>query len=110
VINADSELSSNGNVVIATSGQELRGDASVLPSTIPDVVELLRERCAARRSGAAAASFVLRGRDGLPYSPDDYLPARHDLEAVDAERLATIPARDSEGPIELILGCRAFEG
>jgi filamentous hemagglutinin family protein len=106
MINADSEFSTNGIVELKTSAQELRGDISSLPSTIPAVVELLREQCAARRSGAAAASFVLRERDGLPFSPDDYLPAYHALEEIDSESVVIVPVSDPDGPAELILGCR----
>ncbi len=105
VINADSSFGTNGKVEIRSTGEELRGDVETLPSTIPEVVDLLRERCAARRSGRAAGSFVLRGRDGLPSSPDDYLPAAHRIEETPAQ-VAIVSVREADAPVELVLGCR----
>ena len=58
---------------------------------------------------AAAASFVLRGRDGLPVSPEDYLPAYHQIEAP-SEAVAIVPTPQSGGPVELLLGCRSAAG
>jgi hypothetical protein len=110
VINADSQFSTNGMVRISTSGQELRGDVAALPAELADVVRLLRERCAARHSGASSGSFVLRGRDGVPHSPDDYLPARHLLEDSDPDRLPIASIGQADNPVELLLGCRALDG
>ena len=109
-IDASSRLGVDGNVAIRSSGQELRDEVVSLPSTIPSVVELLRERCAARRTGSAAASFVVRGRDGVPTTPDDYLPARHRIGAIQSEAIAIYAEPESDGPAQLILGCRVAAG
>ncbi len=114
VINADSQFSTNGQIEITTSGQDLRDDLATLPQAIPDAVELLRERCAARRSGKRIASLVVRGPDRLPASPSDALSGTYSVERPDRRvaagepgDVAILQVADPNSPVELILGCPA---
>jgi len=69
----DPELS--GTVEVNTPDVDLAGTLTALPASYLDASSLMRERCAARRSGERAGSFAVRGNGGIPAEPDGWLPA-----------------------------------
>ncbi len=78
---------------------DVTANVTALPASFLDATALLRERCAARRGGEAVGSFTVTGRDGIPASPDGYLPAALDAAGPQAEAapggrlaLAVMPA------------------
>ena len=88
-----------GSVVINAPDVDVAGTIAALPEMPLDATQLLRERCAARRSGDAAGSFVVAGRDGGPPTPTgllgasldagaDVAPKQHAVDAIRADRLA----------------------
>jgi large exoprotein involved in heme utilization and adhesion len=94
VVRADSgtpELS--GTVEIHSPDVNLAGTLAELPSSFLDAASLMRERCAARRSGERAGSFAVRGPGGIPSEPDGWLPAPllPDAEATIADELIQRP-------------------
>jgi filamentous hemagglutinin family protein len=112
-IDASSEFSQDGRVLITSSGVDIRGDVATLPATIVEAAALLRARCSARVSGEAAASFVIQGRDGLSASPEDYLPASHRTPASASHpsvQPAAIDSKSASDPVHFILGCRDAKG
>jgi hypothetical protein len=58
----------------------LAGTLAPLPSAFLDAASLMRERCAARRSGERAGSIALRGAGRIPAEPDGWLRAPVVLE------------------------------
>ena len=62
-----------------------------LPHTFVPATALLRERCAERRRGGQASSFVVAGRDGMPAEPGSVLPAYHVRQDV-----VTTPSRGEQ--------------
>jgi large exoprotein involved in heme utilization and adhesion len=65
----------SGTVEIHSPDVDLAGTLTPLPSAFLDAVSLMRERCAARRSGERAGSFSVRGLGGIPAEPDGWLRA-----------------------------------
>jgi hypothetical protein len=74
VLSATSNLALDGVIVVDAPENELVDGVSQLSDTFLDVDALLTAHCAARAEGRG--SFVVRGRDGLPESPDRALPSR----------------------------------
>jgi hypothetical protein len=74
VVNASSELGIDGIVEVSTPDVDLAGTLTALPASYLDASSLMRERCAARRSGERAGSFAVRGNGGIPAEPDGWLP------------------------------------
>jgi filamentous hemagglutinin family protein len=74
-IDASSELGIDGVVDIRAPDADLAGSLTALPARFIDASSLLRERCAARRSGERAGSFTVRGAAGVPADPDAPLAA-----------------------------------
>jgi len=88
-ITTDNYFAFPGSVVSATAGNpelsgtvevnapdtDLAGALTALPASYLDAASLMRERCAARRSGERAGSFAVRGNGGIPAEPDGWLPA-----------------------------------
>jgi large exoprotein involved in heme utilization and adhesion len=65
----------SGTVEIKSPDVNLAGTLAPLPSSFLDAASLMRERCAARRSGERAGSFAVSGPGGIPPEPDGWLPA-----------------------------------
>ena len=65
----------SGTVEIHSPDVNLAGTLATLPSNFLDAASLMRERCAARRSGERVGSFSVRGPGGIPAEPDGWLPA-----------------------------------
>jgi hypothetical protein len=70
----------------------------------------MQERCAARRGGERAGSFVWTGRHGAPGSPDGLVPAFYDAVAgaADTEQElvgAWLLERGDRKPVALLIGC-----
>jgi large exoprotein involved in heme utilization and adhesion len=63
----------SGRVEIHSPDVDLSGALTALPASFLDVSSLLHERCAARRSGARAGSFTVRGARGIAAEPDSPL-------------------------------------
>jgi len=107
-VRASSNLGIDGVVEIDAPDQSTIQPAPALPADFLDAAALLRERCAARRA-SAGGSFVVAGRDGVPPSPDDYLPAPLTLEAATSvyAPVAAARLRDAETgeTLGIALGC-----
>jgi large exoprotein involved in heme utilization and adhesion len=86
----------SGRVEIHSPDVNLAGTLTPLPSTFLDAASLMRERCAARKSGERAGSFAARGPGGIPTEPDGWLPAPLVLEP------ATTPAAVTPDPPALV--------
>jgi len=82
VIDASSQLGIDGNVEIKAPDTTITGQLAPLPDDTLNAASLLQEPCKAREE--ASGSFLIRGRDGVPPTPDGYLPAAP-------------PSRDSDG-------------
>jgi len=94
-ITADNYFAFPGSIVSATAGNpefsgtvevnapdtDIAGTLSALPASYLDASSLMRERCAARRSGERAGSFAVRGNGGIPAEPDGWLPGTLGFEA-----------------------------
>jgi hypothetical protein len=74
VVDASSDLGIDGIVEVSTPDVDLAGTLTALPASYLDAASLMRERCAARRSGKRAGSFGVRGNGGIPAEPDGWLP------------------------------------
>jgi hypothetical protein len=76
VVSADSkDQRLSGTVEVHSPDVDLAGALTPLPSAFLDATSLMRERCAARRSGERAGSFSVRGPGGIPSEPDGWLRA-----------------------------------
>ena len=75
VISASSELGVQGTVEIHSPETDVAGTLASLPETILEAAALMKERCAARKGGESAGSFVWTGRQGVSWSPDEMIPA-----------------------------------
>jgi hypothetical protein len=81
----------SGTVEIKSPDVNLAGTLAELPSSFLDAASLMRERCAARRSGERVGSFAVRGPGGIPAEPDGWLPAPHLPAPEPASLAAPIP-------------------
>ncbi len=79
----------SGTVEIKSPDVNLAGTLAPLPSAFLDAASLMRERCAARRSGERAGSFSVRGAGGIPAEPDGWLRAPVVLADATATAAAT---------------------
>ncbi len=79
----------SGTVEIHSPDVNLAGTLAPLPSAFLDAGSLMRERCAARRSGERAGSFSVRGPGGIPAEPDGWLRAPVVLADATATTAAT---------------------
>ncbi|NNM81576.1 MAG: hypothetical protein HKL98_03095, partial [Burkholderiales bacterium] len=73
-ITASSRLGVSGTVTVTSQFTDLNGSLVSLPMVYLDALGLLRQRCAAQIEGHIS-TFVLSGRGGLPFSPDDPMPS-----------------------------------
>ena len=73
IVSASSELGIDGNIDLKPD-TNISGSLAVLPDTFLDASQQLSERCVAR-SGNSLSSFVVKGREGSPLSPDDLAPS-----------------------------------
>jgi hypothetical protein len=103
-LNATSTLGIDGVVVINAAESNLVEQITPLPEEFLDAPSLLRSRCGAK-SDRQRGSFVVGGRDGAPPSPDGFLSAppepqalgasapgsTFDFEILDLERMALAP-------------------
>jgi large exoprotein involved in heme utilization and adhesion len=108
VVSADSgvpELS--GTVEIHSPDVNLAGTLAELPSSFLDAASLMRERCAARRSGERSGTFTVRGPGGIPAEPDGWLPAPLLPESVATAAAPEQPTLVASlpGPLLLHAGC-----
>jgi hypothetical protein len=97
VISPDSDVAASSEVTVSGLENEVGARLAVTEGAFLDAGELLRERCAARGSGAAPPSrFTAAGRGGRPPDPAGPLaaPYREPEEAVgngEAEAAAEPP-------------------
>ncbi len=109
-ISASSQLGIDGQVNIDAGDTDLVAELIRLPERVVDAGRLLRERCAARRGGETAGSFVVAGRDGLPPEPDGLLSVSlPDSLGGDAGLGPGGDARGSAAPARVVsrwAGCR----
>lgn len=71
-ITASSELGVDGDIHIESPDEDVSKGLTDMPVTFPDASRWMPTPCAAR-SAENTSRFILKGRDGLPSSPDDYL-------------------------------------
>jgi large exoprotein involved in heme utilization and adhesion len=76
VVEASSQLGIDGNVTIDASQRDLVGQVVVLPDELLDATQQLAEQCSAR-GGKTLATFVGRGRSGLPQQPGGVIFAEY---------------------------------
>jgi large exoprotein involved in heme utilization and adhesion len=80
----------SGTIELHAPDVDLAGNLTELPTSYLDADSLMRERCAARRSGEASGSFAVRGPVGIPPEPDGWL--RASVEADAGETAEAAPA------------------
>jgi len=100
VISASSELGVKGTVEIHSPETDVAGTLASLPETFLEAAALMKERCAARKGGESAGSFVWTGRQGVSWSPDGMIPASY----AEAEK------GPEPEPVGLVLGTSAETG
>jgi len=83
-VSASSAQGIRGTVDIRAPVTTLSGVVSPLPPEFAPAPALLRDRCAARLREGTVSSFVERGRDDVPATPDGVLPSRLASESADA--------------------------
>ncbi len=105
VVEASSVLAADGIVEIESGARIIVQQVAPLPAAFLDPISLMSERCAARQGGERVGSFVVRRRDGLPPSPDEYLSAPLPLAAFDQK--SRLPAPETLRPREAGAGPRA---
>jgi len=106
VVDASSELGIDGIVEVSTPDVDLAGTLTALPASYLDAASLMRERCAARRSGERAGSFAVRGNGGIPAEPDGWLPASVSFEAAPGgSATSDLPAGPGGAPLFALGAC-----
>ena len=75
VIEASSNLGIDGTVTIDSPNQEVNDGGTELPDSFLSVMELASQECSLK-TRSDISSLVISGREGLPSSPGDLLPAR----------------------------------
>ena len=79
----------------------------MLPTSYLDAASLMRERCAARRSGERAGSFSVRGKGGIPAEPDGWLPGTVSFDAAPGGSAnSDLPPGRGGAPLFAIGSCR----
>jgi hypothetical protein len=105
VISPDSVVAASSSVTLTGVEGEVGSQLVVPESVFLNAGNLLRESCAARRTGAAS-SFTAMGRGGLPADPAGPLAGAY----VDPDDTATA---DRAGPVLVASfgeGCKAVPG
>jgi len=74
IVRASSQLGISGSVIVDSPDTNISGGLLTLPAGFFDASANLSERCGAR-TGPHQSSFTHVGRIGLPFEPDNYLPA-----------------------------------
>jgi len=107
VISADSELGIQGTVEIHAPETDVAGTLASLPETFLDAAALMKERCAARKGGESAGSFVWTGRQGVSWSPDGMIPASYQEAEEGPEPAGLVLGTSSETGerVALLVGC-----
>lgn len=99
-VTASSALGVDGLVDIQSPITSISGSFAPLPETFVNTSELLPVRCAARLRNGQSSSFVVRGRDALPPTPDGALPSpllRRDKTNTVGSSAATVSGWDEAG-------------
>lgn len=73
VVEASSERSIDGQVVIESAESDISGEVVMLPESFLDASNLLKGHCSAARAGSS--SLIVGGRGSMPTQPDAYLPS-----------------------------------
>jgi filamentous hemagglutinin family protein len=74
-VDASSALGINGTVDIRALITNISGVITPLPKNFVSAEHLLKEPCEVRARGGQISSFVIRGRDGLPIEPGNFMPS-----------------------------------
>jgi len=97
----------SGIVEVNTPDVDLAGTLTALPASYLDASSLMRERCAARRSGERAGSFAVRGNGGIPAEPDGWLPGTVSFGAAPGgSTTSELPAWPGGAPLFALRTCR----
>jgi hypothetical protein len=75
-VSASSSLGIDGEVNIQTPVADLSGILTPLPQNFRSAATLLNDQCAVRLREGQVSTFIVRGRAGLPATPDGILPSR----------------------------------
>jgi large exoprotein involved in heme utilization and adhesion len=107
VVDASSELGIDGIVEVSTPDVDLAGQLTALPASFLDAASLMKEPCAARRSGERAGSFAVRGNGGIPPEPDGWLPGTVSFEvAPGSSATSDLPVGPGGVPLFALGSCR----
>jgi filamentous hemagglutinin family protein len=111
VISSDSDVAASFDVIVTGVESDVGSRLVVPQGVFLDAGDLLRESCAARRTGTAS-SFTAMGQGGLPPDPGGSLAGSYREPA--AARIAAVEAGSSDGlsPVEpgrWTAGCRTQE-
>jgi filamentous hemagglutinin family protein len=74
-VDASSALGINGTVDIRALITNISGVITPLPKNFVSAEKLLKEPCEVRARGGQISSFVIRGREGLPIEPGNFMPS-----------------------------------
>jgi filamentous hemagglutinin family protein len=73
-VTATSERGNDGTVKIEAPDNDISGELGTLPETFPDATRWMKSPCSGR-AGKNTSRFVIRGRDGIANSFDDWQPS-----------------------------------
>jgi hypothetical protein len=74
-VTASSEENIDGEIHIQAPVTNLSGVVPPLPQDVVPAAALLRDQCAARLREGTVSSLVMRERDGIPATPEGFLPS-----------------------------------
>ena len=110
MISASSQLGVQGTVEIHSPETDVAGTLASLPETFLEAAALMKERCAARKGGESAGSFVWTGRQGVSWSPDGMIPASY-VEAEERPEPKPVAgmvlgtSKETGEQVALLVGC-----
>jgi large exoprotein involved in heme utilization and adhesion len=92
LVDASSEESTPGAITIDARVVDIAGSIAALESGLADTRSLLLEACG-MRVGAAASTFVVTGRGGMPAEPGGWSSDVHDLLGIPLREAPVRPSR-----------------
>ena len=95
-VTASSETNIAGTINIQDPVANLNGIVAPLPQTMVAAEGLLRNRCLARLREGTVSTLVVRGREGVPTTPDGVLPGQLPAPPAVAEATLSPPVLPQE--------------
>ncbi|MGL5792970.1 MAG: filamentous hemagglutinin N-terminal domain-containing protein, partial [Waterburya sp.] len=108
-IDASSEFGLDGTVAIFTPDINPVQGATELPSNIVEAEQTTAQACQASRETEAKNSLIVRGKGGIPATPDQPLTSQNliiDGQYTDATYITPQPVKTSQGMIQLARGIK----